>query len=53
MSRAFLWSGQTEENKDGTVEPHHILIVESADLLPESGLRDRCDLVDHQLGLKL
>ena len=52
-SNTFLWlaagrSGDTEEDKDCAIKPHHILVAEAADTHAEFRLWDTRNLVHHQ-----
>jgi hypothetical protein len=45
--------GETEEDEDGSIEAHHVLVVELAEEVADLRLRDGRDLVHHKTGSRL
>jgi hypothetical protein len=39
-------SGDTQEDQNGTVQPHHILVAKAADTFANSSLRNSRDPID-------
>src|SRR5216683_2756876 len=42
------WSSNSQENQNGAIQPHHILVCKTANMRPDFCFRNRRDLIYHQ-----
>src|SRR6266481_9198516 len=42
------WSSNSQEDQNGAIQPHHILVSKTANIRPDFCFRNSCDLIHHQ-----